>query len=246
MTIINKANRTCCDVDIRVLKTMEPYLFFEDAKVTTFGFTADETYASSKGVKKISFTNPMDATITIEAQIKPFKLYALLSDGTVDTSAVIAERQLITAAAEGSLTLPMGVKAGTVFVYKDGEFGGTAIKGSLEGTTFNAAQASDIINGSSYEVGYLVTKTSGVQKISFNNKKNPLDYYCTMKTVEKDELGVITPYLITGYKCKPKKSIDLSFSSEGDAATVKIEFSCLEDKDGNVVDMVEYTESEII
>ena len=49
MTNMNKANRTCCDVDIRVLKTLAPYLFFEDANVTTFGFTADETYATSKG-----------------------------------------------------------------------------------------------------------------------------------------------------------------------------------------------------
>ncbi len=242
MAIINKANRTCCDVDIRVLKTMAPYLFFEDAKVTTFGFTADETFATAKGAKKISFTNPMDATMTIEAQIKPFKLYSLLSDGTVENTAVIAEKQVITASTEATLTLPAGVKAGTVFVYANGDFGGTPIQGSMSGNTFNASEASSIVSGAAYEVGYLVTKSEGVQRISFNNKKNPLDYYCTMKTVEKDELGVITPYIITGYKCKPKKSIDLSFSSEGDAATVKIEFSCLEDKDGNIADMVEYTE----
>jgi len=182
----------------------------------------------------------------LEAQIKPFKLYALMSDGTVDTSAIIADKQTITATTDGSLTLPTGVKAGTVFVYADGDFGGTPIKGSVESTTFKAAEAADIVKGASYEVGYLVTKTSGVQKISFNNMKNPLDYYCTMKTVEKDESGVITPYIITGYKCKPKKSMDLSFSSEGDAATVKIEFSCLEDRDGNVADIVEYTEPEEI
>jgi hypothetical protein len=238
---MNKANRTCCDVDIRVLKTLAPYLFFEDANVTTFGFTADETYATSKGAKKIAFSNPMDGTITIEAQVKPFKLYALLSDGTIDTAAVIADKKTISCTTAGELTIPGGVKAGSVFVYAEGDFGGKAVKGTVEGTKFTAAE---LVADKNYEVGYLITKEAGVQKISFNNKKNPLDYHITMKTVEKDEEGVITPYIITGYKCKPKKALDLSFSSSGDAATVKIEFSCLEDKDGNVADMVEYIEAE--
>ncbi|MBS5958423.1 MAG: hypothetical protein KIC73_16085 [Clostridiales bacterium] len=241
MTNMNKANRTCCDVDIRVLKTLAPYLFFEDANVTTFGFTADETYATSKGAKKIAFSNPMDGTMTIEAQVKPFKLYALLSDGVIDTTAVVAERKTISSTTAGELTLPEGVKAGSVFVYEEGDFGGKAVQGTVEGTKFSTAS---ILAGKSYEVGYLIAKETGVQKISFNNKKNPQDYYITMKTVEKDESGVITPYLITGYKCKPKKALDLSFSSSGDAATVKIEFACLEDKDGNVADMVEYMEAE--
>lgn len=244
MSIINKANRTCCDVDIRVLKTLAPYLFFEDANVTTFGFTSEETYATSKGAKKIAFSNPMEGTMTIEAQVKPFKLYAILSDGTIDTAAVIAEKKTITCVTDGELTLPAEVKSGSVFVYAESDFGGEAIKGTADGAKFTATAPADLAAGSAYEVGYLISRTSGVQKISFNNKKNPSDYYITMKTVEKDEEGVITPYIITGYKCKPKKALDLSFSSSGDAATVKIEFSCLEDKDGNVADMVEYMETE--
>lgn len=244
MPNINKANRTCCDVDIRVLKTLAPFLYFEDANVTTFGFSSDETYATSKGAKKIAFSNPMDGTMSIEAQVKPFKLYAMLSDGTIDTTAVIAEKKTVECTTAGELPLPAGVKSGSVFVYAQGDFGGTAIKGTVDGTKFTAASAADLAASESYEVGYLITKTSGVQKISFNNSKNPQDYYVTMKTVEKDEEGMITPYLITGYKCKPKKTLDLSFSSSGDAATVKIEFSCLEDKDGNVTDMVEYSEAE--
>ncbi len=244
MPNINKANRTCCDVDIRVLKTLEPYLFFGDANVTTFGFTADETYAASKGAKKIAFSNPMEGTMTIEAQVKPFKLYAMLSDGTIDTTAIVAEKITVNCTEAGKLTIPAGVKTESVFVYAEGDFGGSAIKGTVAGTSFTAASETDLEAGKSYEVGYLITKSSGIQKISFNNSKNPMDYYVTMKTVEKDEAGVITPYLITGYKCKPKKSLDLSFSSSSDAATVKIEFSCLEDKDGNVAEMVEYLQAE--
>lgn len=244
MTNINKANRTCCDVDIRVLKTMAPFMFFEDANVTTFGFTADEVYATSKGAKKIAFSNPMDGTMTIEAQVKPFKLYSLLSDGTIDTTAIVAEKAVIACITEGTLTIPSGVKSGTVFVYALGDFGGTPIVGTVAGTTFTATTPANLAVGTSYEVGYLVTKSTGIQKIAFNNVKNPQDYYVTMKTVEKDEEGVITPYIITGYKCKPQKSLDLSFSSDGDPQSVTITFSCLEDKDGNVADMIEYTEAE--
>lgn len=244
MPNINKANRTCCDVDIRVLKTLAPYLFFEDANVTTFGFTSDEVYATSKGAKKIAFSNPLDGTMTIEAQIKPFKLYALLSDGVIETSALVAEKVSIACTVAGTLTLPEGVKTGSVFVYAAGDFGGTVIAGTVAGTTFTATTPAEIVEGTSYDVGYLVTKSTGIQKIAFNNEKNPQDYYVTMKTIEKDEEGVITPYIITGYKCKPQKSLSLSFSSNGDPQSVTITFSCLEDKDGNVADMIEYTEAE--
>ena len=244
MPNINKANRTCCDVDIRVLKTLAPYLFFEDANVTTFGFTADEVYATSKGAKKIAFSNPLDGTMTIEAQIKPFKLYALLSDGAIETSAMVAEKVSIACTVAGTLTLPVGVKTGSVFVYATGDFGGTVIAGTVAGTTFTATTPAEIVEGTTYDVGYLITKSTGIQKIAFNNEKNPQDYYVTMKTIEKDEEGVITPYIITGYKCKPQKSLDLSFSSDGDPQSVTITFSCLEDKDGNVADMIEYTEAE--
>lgn len=244
MPNINKANRQVCDVDIRVLSTMAPFLFFEDANTTTVGFTSDDTYAMAKGAKKIAFSNPGDASMTIEAQVKPFKLFSLLSDGTIDTTAIIADKSIIACTVAGELTLPTDVQSGSVFVYAVGDFGGTAIVGTVATGKFTATTPANIAIGTSYEVGYLVSKSTGIQKISMNNKKNPLDYYVTMKTVEKDEDGVITPYIITGYKCKPKKTLDLSFSSTGDPANVKIEFTCLEDKNENVIDMIEYTTAE--
>ena len=239
MANINKANRQVCDVDIRVLKTMAPFLFFDTANTTTAGFSSEDTYAKAKGANKIAFTNPMEGTLTIEAQVAPFKLYALLSDGTIDTTAVVAKKETIKCEAAGTLTIPTGAKAGTVFVYAEGDFAGTEIKGTFAGDKFTATTADEVAVDSSYEVGYLISKTTGVQKISFNNKKNPQDYFITMNTVEKDEDGVLTPYIITAYKAKPQKSLDLSFSSEGDPASVTITFSVLEDKDGNVIDMVE-------
>ncbi|MBT9778850.1 hypothetical protein GPL15_20430 [Clostridium sp. MCC353] len=239
MANINKANRQVCDVDIRVLKTMEPFLFFDTANTTTAGFSSEDTYAKAKGANKIAFTNPMEGTMTIEAQVAPFKLYALLSDGVIETTAVVARRETLKCETAGTLTLPAGAKAGTIFVYPADDFAGKEIKGTCANNTFTATTADEIAVGSSYEVGYLVSKSDGVQRISFNNNRNPLDYYITMNTVEKDESGVLTPYIITAYKAKPQKSLDLSFSSEGDPASVTITFSVMEDKDGNVIDMVE-------
>lgn len=245
MPNVNKANRQVCDIDIRVLSTMAPYLFFDDANVTTVGFSSDETYAMSRGSRAIGFSNPIqDATMTVEAQVKPFKLLALISDGIIATTAVIAKKETIACTVAGTLTLPAGIVAGTVFVYAVGEYGGTAIVGTVSGTTFTATTPANVAVGTSYEVGYLITKSSGVQKISINDSKNPKDYYVTMNTVEKDEEGVITPYIITGYKCKPQKSANLSFSSTGDPATLTITFNCLTDKNGDLLDMVEYTEAE--
>jgi hypothetical protein len=245
MPNINKANRQVCDVDIRLLSTMAPYLFFDDANVTTVGFSSDETYALARGARAIGFSNPIqDATMTIEAQVKPFKLMALISDGTIDTTATFAKKSTIECASAGVLTLPTGVVTGTVFVYAEGDYGGAAIAGTVSGTTFTATTPANIAEGTSYEVGYLITKSSGIQKISINDKKNPKDYYVTMLTAEKDEEGIITPYILTGYKCKPSKTANLSFSSAGDAATITITFNCMIDKNDNLFDIVEYTEAE--
>lgn len=96
--------------------------------------------------------------------------------------------------------------------------------------------------GAEFEVGYIVTRTSGIKKISFNNKKLPKDYYITQKTVDKDEEGLLTPFVMTAYKASIQRNFELSFSSEGDPASVTLTFDLMEDKDGNIFDMIELTD----
>ena len=48
MPELNKANRQVCDVDIRVLKTMAPFLKFDTANTTTSGLSGDSVYAMAK------------------------------------------------------------------------------------------------------------------------------------------------------------------------------------------------------
>lgn len=247
----NFANRQVCDVDIRVLKTMAPFLKFDTANTTGVSISSDSVYAMAKGTRRIAFQNPLEGTMTIEAQVYPFKFFAMLSDGVIDSTAIYADSQTIKCATAGelSLTVPTNgtIEAGTVFAYPAGEFGdeGSAIAGTFAAGKFTATTASQIAVGEDYVVGYVVSRTSSagnaVKSITFNNKRLPKDFYITMKTLDKDEDGVLTPFLITVYKASIKRSFDLSFSSEGDPASVTLTFDTLENKDGNVMSFVELT-----
>ena len=112
----------------------------------------------------------------------------------------------------------------------------TGINGNLANVSFEGAVHKN-------EVGYILDRTSGVRKVSFNNKKVPKDYFITMNTVEKDEDGTLVPYIITAYKAAIERNLELSFSSEGDPASLTITFNLLADKDGNVMDIMEDTEN---
>lgn len=246
MPELNKANRQVCDVDIRILKTMAPFLKFDTANTTTAGLSGDSVYAMAKGSRKIAFANPLEGTMTIEAQVYPFKFFALLSDGEIESTAAYADSKTITCETEGTLSVTVDsgtITAGTVFVYPAGSFGdeGAVIDGTFADGTFTAKTPADIAANADYEVGFIVNRT-GVKKITFNNKKLPRDYYITQKTVDKDEQGLLTPFVMTAYKASIQRNFELSFSSEGDPASVTLTFDLMEDKDGNIFDMIELTE----
>ena len=250
MPDVNKANRQVCDVLINDLKTMKPFLSFDTANTTTAGLSSDSVYAMAKGSRRISFTNPLEGEMKLTAQVYPFKLYALFSDGVIDNTAVYADHQTVTCATAGelALTVPQNgtITAGTVFAYPADSFGDEAalIVGTYADNKFTATNAGDIAVGAKYTVGYVINRT-GVKKIAFNNSRLPKDYYITMSTVDKDENGLLTPFKIIAYKATINRNFELSFSSEGDPSEVELSFSLMEDKDGNVLDMVELTDEAI-
>lgn len=247
----NFANRQVCDVDIRVLKTMMPFLDFDTANTTGISISADSVYAMAKGSKRIAFQNPLEGTMTIEAQVYPFKLFAMLSDGVISTTAIYADKQTVTCATAGSLsvTVPTNgtIQDGTVFAYPEDEVGDddSLIEGTFSEGTFTATTAGDIAVGSDYVVCYVVSRTSSegnaVKSVTFNNKKLPKDFYITMKTLDKDEQGLLTPFLITVHKASIQRNFELSFSSEGDPASITLTFDALENKDGDVITITELT-----
>lgn len=235
---INMANRQCCDLDIRDYKTKAPWMYADFCNTTTMGFSSDASYAMKKGAKCIKFDNPLDGTISMTFQVHPFRVYAMLSDGEIETSAVIAQKETVKASSTTELTIKGTPVSGTVFVYAEGDLGGTA----LTVTVADKKITGTFESGKSYEVAYLEEKTSGVKKVSFNNKKVPKYFYVQMSTLDKNEAGELVPVRITCYKGSPQRSLDLSFSSEGEPAEITITMDALVDENGDVLDMIEITE----
>lgn len=271
MSEANKANRRVCDVDIYNRKTMTPFLNFRTANTTTTGLSGDTVFAKAKGSRKIAYFDSFQGTLSIEAQVYPLKFFALLSDGTIESTAAYASKKTVTCLTDGELELSDyfqyklvtklnedlveetskviiavdgEVKMNTIFVYPEGSYGDedSAIKGVYEDGVFTAINTEDIVSGETYEIGYVVARSMGVKRITFNNKRLPKDYYIRMKTVEKDEDGFYVPFIMTAYKAAIQRSIELSFSSEGDPASITLTFDLLEDSDGNIFDMVELTD----
>ena len=237
---LNMANRQCCDVHILDYATMKPWMLVDFCNTTTAGFSADAVYANKKGAKDIKFDNPLEGTMKLNFQVHPFQIYALYSDGEIETSALIARRENVAGKAEGKLTLTNTPKAGTVYAVDPDT--GKIIEGTVSDKEFTATTTSEIKEGTTYEVSYLEEKTAGVKKISFNNKKTPKDFFIQMETVDKDEKGNLVPVRITAYKASPNRTLDLSFSSDGDPAEIEIELSVLQNENGDVMDIIEITE----
>ena len=237
---LNMANRQCCDVHILDYATMKPWMLVDFCNTTTAGFSADAVYANKKGAKDIKFDNPLEGTMTMVFQVHPFQIYALYSDGEIETSALIARRENVTGGTAGKLTLKNTPKAGTVYAVDPDT--GKIIEGTVSEKEFTATTTSEIKEGTTYEVSYLEEKTAGVKKVSFNNKKTPKDFFVQMETVDKDEKGNLVPVRITAYKASPNRTLDLSFSSDGDPAEIEIELSVLQNEDGDVMDIIEITE----
>ena len=67
-----------------------------------------------------------------------------------------------------------------------------------------------------------------------------------MHTLDKDEKGALTPFLMTAYKATIQRSFELSFTSEGDPASVTLTFDLMEDADKNIFDMIEIDEELVV
>lgn len=239
---INMANRQCCDLDIKDYKTKEPWMFANFCNTTTMGFSSDPTYANKKGAKCIKFDNPLDGTIAMTFQVHPFKIYAMLSNGEIETSANISRKEDIKCTTAGEIDLTYTPVAGTVFVYAEDDFGGKAIEGTVAEKKFTATTADNIAVGTSYVVAYIEHKIDGVQRVAFNDEKIPKDFYIQMSTLDKNEDGELVPMRITAYKASPQRNLDLTFSSDGDPAEITITCDALKDKNGEVLDMIEITD----
>lgn len=240
-----KANREVCNIQILDYATKKPFMDFEYANTTGLTLNSDSVYAMAHGTRKISFNNPLEGQVTISAQVLPTKMYALYSDGVIDTTASYYNKKTIVCTTAGELPLAVTggtVIAGTVFVYAAGEYGEKAIEGTFAEGKFTATTPTEITKDASYDVGFMVSRESGVQKITLNNKRMPKDVTIYMDTFDKDEDGNLVPFRINVLKATIQRNLELNFSSEGDPREVTLTFDILERDRDNFVELVEITE----
>ena len=131
---LNQANREVSNVKIDWLKDGKDFLFLDTANVTTQEFTGDSVFALARGINDIAFEEPMAGTLTIEAQVLPFKVYALMSDGKIYNDAAWSAHEKITATEAGKLTVK-NAPTGTVYVYPEGKYADA--ESMIEGTASN-------------------------------------------------------------------------------------------------------------
>lgn len=240
-----KANREVCNIHIVDYATKKPFMYYEYANTTGLTLNSDSVYAMAHGTRKIAFNNPLEGQIAITAQVLPTKMYALYSDGVIDTEASYYNKKTVTCETDGELPLNVTggtVIAGTVFVYANGQYGEKAIEGTYADGKFTATTTSEIVKGGSYDVGFMISRESGVQKITLNNKRVPKDVIIYMDTFDKDEDGNLVPFRINVLKATIQRNLELNFSSEGDPREVTMTFDILERDRDSFIELVEITE----
>ena len=239
---MNSANRQVCDVDIRYLATGKPFLFFSDANTTGQTVSGDSVYALARGRRKVAFNNPMEGTMTIEAQVLPFEIYALMSDGIIYTSGEWGGHETVTATTAGEVTITGTPKSGSaIYVYPAGEVNATSEKTGTYAS--NKVTAEGIQANKAYEVFYTVSKDTGVKAVRFADDLLANDFTVTMSTLWKDEDGVYTPVIYKAYKVTPQRNFELSESSSGDPVSITLTLDMLTDKNGKFFEMIEDTEA---
>lgn len=245
----NKANREVCNVQILDYKTKAPYMEYKLANTTGLNISSDSVYAMGHGSRQIAFQNPLEGTVTIEAQVVPFKVYALYSDGIIDSKADCYTRATIKCATADELPLTVSdgtIVEGTVFVYPKDQFGGTPIAATYSSTTHKITPAGSatgvFVVDTEYEVGFLLTREQGVQSVALNNARLPKDVIIYMDTFDKADDGTIVPFRITIKKATIQRNLDLSFSSEGDPQSITLTFDVLEQDKNNFIEITEITE----
>lgn len=236
----NYANKQVCDVDIRYLATGKPFLHFSNANTTGQTVSGESVYAYARGKRKVAFPEPMEGTMTIEAQVMPFELYALMSDGKIYTAGSFFGYEKIACVKNGELTMTGTPDTDTpIYVYPEGDI--TA--GSEKTGTYTAGKlaVADITSGKTYEVFYTNKRDSGIKRVRFSDDLVVNDFIIDMSTLWKDEDGVYTPVIYRAWKATPQRNFEMSESSSGDPVTITITIDMLTDKDGNFFDMIEDT-----
>jgi hypothetical protein len=230
----NMANREVANLILLNYKDKKPFINFDFANVSTTGLQAERVFATGgQGApNRVGFDGQRKGTLTVETQITPMKLYAMLSGSDIETSATFLKREVLTSATL-AVTLTDTPVAGSVYIYTEDDDCGTPITFTLVDKVATLTGTTD----GNFIVYYLTSKTTGVQKVKFNSKTFPKAYTIYGDTPWKTEDDEIVAMKLTYYKAQPQSTLDLAFSNTGDPTKVTITFDLLADNNNDIYDM---------
>lgn len=235
----NMTNREVCDLIFADYASKKPFLNLDFANVSTTELTGESVFAhGGKGhPKRVQFAGERGGTMTIETQIQTVKLWQLITGGELCKTAKFVAREEVTVGAEGTITLKGTPAKDSVVVYAATDDCGTELKvASVEGQTVTLE--GEITENSTVIVYYMKELTSGVQRINIKSTSFPKNFVVYGDTVMKTEDDEVLPYKLVAYKVAPQSNMSLSFSNNGDPASITITCDLMADKDNNILDLI--------
>ena len=232
----NMANREVCDMIFVNYSTKKPFLNLDFANVVTNELTGESVFAyGGKGhPKRVSFSGERGGTLGIETQIETVKLWQLVTGGEVTKTAKFVAREEL-AVDSGKVTLSATPVAGTVVVYADGDDCGTEIACTVAEKVATLTDAGDV---NKVIVYYMKELTEKVQRINIKSTSFPKNFIVYGDTVMKTEDDEVLPYKLVAYKVAPQPNMSLSYSNNGDPATLNITCDLMADGDDNILDLI--------
>lgn len=239
MTNPNMANREVCDLIFVDYSTKKPFLNLDFANVTTTELTGESVFAyGGQGhPKKIQFSGERAGTMTIETQIQTVKLWQLITGGEVTNSAKFITRTEMSVDTDGaSITLNEAPVTGSVVVYMADDDCGAELACTVLDKVITLTSA--LSDGDKVIVYYMKEVTDKAKRINVKSTSFPKNFIVYGDTVMRTEDDEVLPYKLTAYKVAPQSNLSLSFSNNGDPASVTITCDLLADSDDNILDLV--------
>ena len=233
----NMTNREVCDLIFVDYLSKKPFLNLDFANVTTTELTGESVYAyGGKGhPKRVQFGGERGGTLTIETQIQTMKLWQLMTGGEITNTAKFVTREEIAVGSEGKIALAAAPVAGSVVVYAAADDCGNELACTVADSTVTLTEA--LAEGDKVIV-YYMKEAEKVQKINISATTFPKSFVVYGDTVMRTEADELLPYKLVAYKVTPQSNMSLSFSNNGDPASITITCDLMADGDNNVLDLI--------
>lgn len=235
----NMTNREVCDLIFVDYLSKKPFLNLDFANVTTTELTGETVYAyGGKGhPKRVQFGGERGGTLTVETQIQTMKLWQLMSGGEISNEAKFVTREEAVVGADGkAISLKSVPVVGSAVVYAAADDCGEALACTVSESTVTLTEA--LTEGDKVVVYYMKEVKDGVQKININATTFPKSFVVYGDTVMRTEADELLPYKLVAYKVTPQSNMSLSFSNNGDPASITITCDLMADGDNNVLDLI--------